>query len=237
MVAHRGAGRLAPENTLAAIRLGRSFGYRMIEVDVKLSGDGVAFLLHDATLDRTTSGTGRAELPWAELSRLDAGAWHSPAYVGEPIPTLLAVARWCAANEVACNIEIKPMPGRERETGAAVALDAADFWRGQAVQPMLSSFSMAALLAAREAVPALARAHLFDRGALPGDWADRLERLECAALDCDYRDATPEVVALAHRQGLAVMTYTANDPAEVEQLKALGVDCIITDAVDRIAPD
>ena len=77
-VAHRGAGKLAPENTLAAFRLGAAHGYRMFECDVKLSADGVPFLLHDATLERTTAGDGVAgELPWAELARLDAGGWHS----------------------------------------------------------------------------------------------------------------------------------------------------------------
>ena len=92
-VAHRGAGKLAPENTLAAFRLGARYGYRMFECDVKLSSDEVPFLLHDATLDRTTNGCGIAgQLSWAELSRLDAGSWHSRSYAGEPIASLDAVA-------------------------------------------------------------------------------------------------------------------------------------------------
>ena len=67
-VAHRGAGKLAPENTLAAIRHGASLGYRMFEFDVKLSGDGVLVLMHDALVDRTTNGTGRvASLGYSEL--------------------------------------------------------------------------------------------------------------------------------------------------------------------------
>ena len=75
-IAHRGAGKLAPENTLAAFRLGASHGYRAFECDVKLSADGVPFLLHDTTLERTTSGQGTAsQLTWGELSRLDAGGW------------------------------------------------------------------------------------------------------------------------------------------------------------------
>ncbi|HKP65683.1 MAG TPA: glycerophosphodiester phosphodiesterase family protein, partial [Casimicrobiaceae bacterium] len=81
--AHRGAGKLAPENTLAAFRLGYEHGYRMAEFDVKLSADGVAFLLHDDTLDRTTNRKGRADaLTWRELALVDAGTWHSPTYAG-----------------------------------------------------------------------------------------------------------------------------------------------------------
>ena len=95
-IAHRGAGKLAPENTLAAFRLGAGFGFRAFECDVKLSRDGEAFLLHDDTLDRTTSGHGSpAGVDWAELARLDAGGWHSAAFAGEPIPRLATIARFC----------------------------------------------------------------------------------------------------------------------------------------------
>ena len=95
LCAHRGAGKLAPENTLTAMRVGHAHGYSMVEFDVKLAADNVAFLLHDATLERTTSGRGRADaLLWRELSRLDAGGWHSAKYAGEMIPTFAAIARW-----------------------------------------------------------------------------------------------------------------------------------------------
>lgn len=167
-IAHRGAGKLAPENTLAAFRHGASFGYRMFEFDVKLSADGKPVLMHDATLDRTTSGSGRVDaLTLGELAALDAGSWHSPAYAGEPVPTLAAVARYTQANGCFVNIEIKPVPGNEYRTGAAVALDALALWQDAAVPPLLSSFSEVALEAARLAAPGLPRALLLDR--LPAD--------------------------------------------------------------------
>ena len=169
LVAHRGAGTLAPENTLTAMRVGHAHGYRMVEFDVKLAADNLSFLLHDDTLERTTSGRGRADaFPWRELSRLDAGGWHSAKYAGEPLPTLAAIARWARAHGVACNVEIKPTPGRERETGAAVALDVNSLWRDAEVMPLLSSFSEESLAAARDAVPLLPRALLLDE--LPADW-------------------------------------------------------------------
>ncbi|HEY8245361.1 MAG TPA: glycerophosphodiester phosphodiesterase [Casimicrobiaceae bacterium] len=231
--AHRGAGKLAPENTLASLRLGRSHGYRMAEIDVKLSADGVAFLLHDATLDRTTDGTGRADaLAWRELARLDAGSWHSPAYAGEPLPTLAAVARYCRANGVALNIEIKPTPGRERETGAAIAMDAAALWKGADVPPLLSSFSATALEAALEAAPALPRAWLTET--LPPDWQERCKALGCIALDAKHTLLRADTVATAHSAGLRVAAWTVNDPVQVAELASWGVDTIITDAVDTI---
>jgi len=126
-VAHRGAGKLAPENTLAAFRLGASHGYRMFECDVKLSSDGVLFLLHDSTLQRTTNakaqwGAGLSavagDYPWSALSQLDAGSWHSRSFAGEPIPTFAAIAQYCIANGYFLNIEIKP-PARHGDAAPA----------------------------------------------------------------------------------------------------------------------
>lgn len=233
--AHRGAGKLAPENTLAAMRVGLAHGYRMVEFDVKLSADGVPFLLHDDTLDRTTDARGRADaLDWKELAQLDAGSWHSSAYAGEPIPTLAAIAHWALANGVACNVEIKPMPGRERETGAAVALDTRALWRDAATPPLLSSFSEESLMAARGAAPELARALLLEE--IPPDWESRLARLECVAIDANFRALNEPLVAAAHRAGYKVLTYTPNELEVIESISAWGVDLVITDAIDRVAP-
>ena len=235
LAAHRGAGKEAPENTLAAFRYGHARGYRMIECDVKLSADGVAFLLHDATLERTTDARGRADArTWRELSRLDAGAWHSPAYAGEPLPTLASVAAWCRANGVMLNIEVKPTPGRERETGAAVALDARALWAGADVPPVLSSFSEDALDAARIAAPELPRAYLCET--LPVDWRPRLAQLGCVALDLKHTELSEILVQDVRAAGLRVATWTANDPARVAELHRYGVDTVITDAVGVIPP-
>ena len=171
-IAHRGAGKLAPENTLAAFRLGASFGFRAFECDVKLSADGIPFLLHDATLERTTSGAGAAAARrWAELSRLDAGRWHGRLYAGEPPPTLEAITAFCRASGYVLNIEIKPSPGRAAETGWIVAREAAQGWAGTSTPPLLSSFSIESLKAARESAPELARALLLDP--LPPDWFEQ----------------------------------------------------------------
>jgi len=234
--AHRGAGKLAPENTLASLRFGHARGYRMAEIDVKLSADGVAFLLHDDTLDRTTTGHGRADaLPWRELAQLDAGSWHSPAFAGETIPSLAAVARWARANDVAVNVEIKPSPGRERETGAAVALDAQTLWTGADVRPLLSSFSDVALDAAREAAPELPRAWLLEE--FSGDWRMGLVKLGCIAVNPEHTLLTQDLVRDLRGAGLRIATWTVNDASRVAELAAWGVDTIITDAVDAIAPD
>ncbi len=234
-IAHRGAGKLAPENTLAAFRLGARHGYRAFECDVKLSADGVPFLLHDDTLQRTTSGHGRAgDSTWSALSQLDAGGWHSRAYAGEPLPTLEAIARWVQANAYLLNIEIKPTPGLEARTGAVIADAVVASWDAAAVPPLLSSFQPQSLAAAAEAQPALPRALLLDK--LWDGWFDRARALGCVAVVTEHKLMDAALVAALRDAGLRALCYTVNDSADAERLQRLGIDGLITDAVDRFAP-
>jgi glycerophosphoryl diester phosphodiesterase len=233
-IAHRGAGRLAPENTLAAFRVGAAHGFRAFECDVKLSADGVPFLLHDATLERTTSGRGpAAALAWSELSRLDAGGWHGRTWAGEPIPSFAAIARFCLRNAFALDVEIKPSPGTERETGRAVAAMASALWAG-ATPPLLSSFRPDALEGAREAAAALPRALLLDT--VRSGWLDEARGLGCVAVVFHHALVDAALLAAAHGAGMRACVYTVNDPAEACRLDALGIDGIVTDAVDRFSP-
>jgi glycerophosphoryl diester phosphodiesterase len=234
-IAHRGAGRLAPENTLAAFRVGAAHGYRMFECDAKLSADGVPFLLHDATLERTTNGSGPAGArTWAELAQLDAGGWHSRVYAGEPPCTLQALIRYCRANRYALNVEIKPSPGQEEETGRVVAAAAERWWRGAAPPPLLSSFRPEALAGARAAAPGLPRALLLDT--LWEGCLEQAQRLGCVALVCHHALWDADLLARARALGLRALCYTVNDEWVAERLLCLGVDGIITDAVDRFSP-
>lgn len=234
-IAHRGAGTLAPENTLAAFRLGASYGYRCFECDVKLSGDGVPFLLHDATLERTTSGRGRAaDQRWHELSQLDAGGWHSRAFAGEAPPTLQALATWIRRNGFTLDLEIKPSPGRERETGAAVAQQVRELWSGEAVTPLLTSFRPDALFAAQEAAPELRRGLLLDE-LWPG-WEGVARALGCTAVVTDHLLMDEALLDRVRALGCRALCYTVNDAASAERLIEIAIDGIVTDAVDRFAP-
>ena len=234
-IAHRGAGKLAPENTLAAFRNGASHGYRAFECDVKLSADGVPFLLHDDTLDRTTSGHGAADaLPWSDLSRLDAGGWHGRGFAGEPPASLEAVARYVCRNGFALNIEIKPMPGQEVRTGTVVAEHARRLWAGAAVPPLLTSFKPQALEGALQGVPELPRGLLVET--LWSGWFDTARHLQCRAVASLSSLLDAALVDQLHQAGMKVLAYTVNDPAEARRLHRLGVDGIITDAVDRFSP-
>jgi len=233
-IAHRGAGQLAPENTLAAFRLGAAHGYRAFECDVKLSADGVPFLLHDATLERTAAATGLAsDRTWSELSQLDAGGWHSRQFAGEPPPSLQAIAGFVLRNHFQLNLEIKPTPGAETLTGRVVAQQAARLWSGAEVPPLLSSFRPEALAAAAEAAPTLPRALLLDT-LWPG-WQQVAASLGCVAIVTHHRLMDAGLLAQARQAGWRAMVYTVNEPVDAQRLLALGIDGLITDAVDRFS--
>lgn len=235
-IAHRGAGLLAPENTLAAFRLGASHGYRAFECDVKLSADGVPFLLHDATLERTTSGHGRAaDHPWATLSQLDAGGWHSPAFAGEPPASLAGLATWLRRNGHWLDLEIKPTPGDEERTGRVVAAEVARLWACDPHPPLLSSFRPDALAGARAAAPQLQRALLVDTD-WPG-WLDVAQQLGCVAAITNHGLMDAALATRLHGAGLRALVYTVNDSERAQVLWAAGIDGLITDAVDLFVPD
>ena len=246
-IAHRGAGKLAPENTLAAFRTGAAYGYRMFECDVKLSADGVPFLMHDASLKRTTNATTRratdgvnppsdigGDHPWSALSQLDAGQWHSRTFAGEPLPTLEAIAHFCLRNGYFLNIEIKPTPGTERHTGAVVAQHAARLWQGAAVAPLLTSFEVDALAGALAAQPELPRGLLLDE--LWSDWLAKAQELQCQAVICNHLLWDSNTVQQAKNAGLRTLSYTVNDTSQAQRLIDLGTDGVITDRVDLFSP-
>jgi glycerophosphoryl diester phosphodiesterase len=232
--AHRGGGSLAPENTLAAIRTGQSLGFRGHEFDVKLSKDGVAMLLHDDTLERTTTGRGRAaDLEWSELAKLDAGGWHSQAFRGERLASFAQAAELLRSKDTMANVEVKPTPGQDAETGAVVARDAARHWAGAAPPPLLSSFSFEALMAAKDAAPHLPRGWLA-KELTAEDWP-RLSALEAVSFHTDYRKLDRASIPKLHDKGYRVMVYTVNDARVAEELFAAGVDGIFTDNLREFA--
>lgn len=230
--AHRCGGALAPENTLIGLEFARRYGAG-VEFDVMLSADGTPVLMHDETLDRTTSGSGRvADTTDAVLRTLDAGTRFSAAFAGEPVPTFAQAARRCIASDLCVNVEIKPAAGRDEETARVVADAARRWWAAAAHAPLLSSFSERALQVAAEVSPTLPRGLLVE--AIPADWRTRCERLGAVALHAWAGSLTRTEVGCLRAAGLWIVAYTENDPARAEALFAWGVDCVITDRPDLI---
>ncbi|MCM2308183.1 MAG: glycerophosphodiester phosphodiesterase [Sulfuritalea sp.] len=227
IIAHRCGGALAPENTLAGLRLAARLGCRGVEFDAMLCADGVPVLIHDETLERTTSGRGAvAAMSSAQLAQLDAGRRHHPAFAGEPAPTLDAALRLCAELGLWANVEIKPSAGQDLATGDAVARHAA----AASGKLLLSSFSAEALGAAAAEAPQLRRALLVE--AIPADWRERMLASGALALHASARALNAEAAHAVRAAGFPLACYTVNRRDDAERLFALGVVAVFTDRPD-----
>lgn len=227
IIAHRCGGALAPENTLAGLRIAARIGCRGVEFDAMLGADGVPVLIHDETLERTTSGRGSvAAIDSTRLLLLDAGGRHHRAFSGEPVPSLDQALRLCVALGLWTNVEIKPATGRETETGRAVARVAAAIGG----KLLLSSFSAEALQVAAAEAPLLPRAMLVE--SVPADWSARMVESGSVALHCAANQLSQDVARAVRNAGYALACYTVNRRDEAARLFALGVSAVFSDRPD-----
>jgi glycerophosphoryl diester phosphodiesterase len=233
---HRGAGDLAPENTIAALETAAGLGVDYVELDVALTADKVLVLLHDADIARTTDGQGPiAATRLAELEHVDAGAGFWGRFGRLGVPTLDEVLGWLAAHPaVGATLEAKA-PG----TGAPLA-------RAIAASPVRSnlaicSFQVAEPTAARDTAPTISRMLIVDRDladadATPSELVGQGLAAEAHAINVAPRWATLALVAAAHAVGLAVSAGTVNDADGIGRLVALGVDYVDSDRPDLTVP-
>jgi len=219
VIGHRGAMAYAPENTLASFREAKRRGARWVEIDVKLTADGVPILMHDASLkrtmgiDRLVTETPRAELP-------------------VDVPTFEQAIACFRELGLGCNVEIKPCEGREAETARVAVETLRRAWPAVLPAPLLSSFKDESLKAAMDAAPEFARALLL--GELVEGWPMRAQAVGAAGLNVGRRKLTAAGAVAVKRAGYALSVWTVNDPDEARALVGMGADCIITDAPDVI---
>ncbi|MEU7293740.1 glycerophosphodiester phosphodiesterase family protein [Streptomyces exfoliatus] len=225
VIAHRGASSAAPENTLVSDEVARRGGAVWIENDVQPSKDGVPYILHDTTVDRTTDGTGRVRaLTSAQLDALDAGSWFAPAYAGARVPTLAAQLADLRERGGKLLLEIKG-----RHTHAEVARIVQDIRdQGMTGRVFVQSFDIPSLRYAHELAPELPIGLL--RSTLDADPVALAEELDLDAYNVSDAalSTRPRVVRELHAAGVAVNVWTVDSPARWKALDALGVDGIIT---------
>jgi glycerophosphoryl diester phosphodiesterase len=219
VIGHRGAMAYAPENTLASFREARRRGATWVEIDIKLTSDGVPIVMHDASLKRTT-GVDRlvALTPSAELPK--------------NVPTFEEAITCFQELGLGCNVEIKPCEGREAETARVTGATLRRCWPSILPPPLLSSFKPDSLVAALEAAPEFARAILLRE--LDDDWRVRTDAVGAVGVNTDGKKLTPGRAREVKQGGFALTAYTINDAAQARALVAMGVDCVITDMPDVI---
>lgn len=226
IVAHRGASADAPENTLAALRLGFAQGADYAECDVHLTRDGAVVLLHDDTLART-AGDARAvaDLTLAELRALDVGAWRGERWRGEKIATL---AEALAVVPDGCRLLVEVKSGPEALPAVVEALAASGCGAEKCI---FMGFDPEIARAALRELPEVERHWLVEIGAGADTIAVVRDALAagCAALNVDRAaGGDPALVAAAHAAGLGVFVWTVDDEDEALRLAALGADGLTT---------
>lgn len=233
VLAHRGGGVLAPENTMAALRKGFAMGFRGVEFDVMATHDDELVLMHDDVLGRTVAGNGSiGQLNLSDLLAMDAGKWFSAEYAGELVPSFAQATEYCVSSGIFMNAEIKPVPGQEVRTAELVAQFCNLLPQGSV---LVSSFSLDALRVTKQLAPAVPRAWLVE--SVPDDWSQTLAMLDSTTLHAQAKTLNASVIAALKAEDINLLAYTVNDPAQARALFTMGVDAMCTDRLDLIGPD
>jgi glycerophosphoryl diester phosphodiesterase len=228
IVGHRGARGLAPENTIASFETARQIGVDWVELDVHVSKDDQLVVMHDATVDRTTDGHGYLrDMTLSEIRGLDAGSWFDSRFAGQKVPTLPEVLEW-GKGEPGLVIELK---GGFQQALVPKVVDL--IWNHDRVsQVILISFNHRAIQHVKALRPEIRTgilyvARLVNSVAVARD-------VGADALHPNYNYVDPDLVHEAHTAGLAVSTWTVNEPEIMGKLVEMGVDSIATDYPDRL---
>lgn len=227
IIAHRGAMREAPENTLPAFARALEMGADGIELDVHLSRDGRLVVIHDFDLDRTTNGHGPvSSLTSADLARLDAGSHFDPGFASVGVPTLDDVVD-LIGDRCQVTVEVKSLA----EDGGPAPGVLARLVRDRRLfdQVIVSSSNLMTLVRLRQLDPGIARGVVYAAPCTPEQQAELLSSIRPQALHPQSACVTDETVAWARTEGLAVTVWTVNDISEARRLQGIGVDAIITD--------
>jgi glycerophosphoryl diester phosphodiesterase len=229
VIAHRGASGHAPENTLAAFRKAVAQGATFIETDLQLTRDAHFVAIHDATVNRTSNGTGAVhDLTLAQIRQLDAGAWFGSEFVGERIPTLEEILQFSKKNDVVFYLELKP----QGSWGGEHALIGALRDTGEIARAAVISFDASVVLKLRKIEPTLMTGLLYD-----GQLENPIEKaVEVGARQLVARGdlVTPALLEQARKKDLQIVCWTVNHPAHMRMLIAAGVAGIMSDYPDQL---
>ena len=224
--AHRGDVKHAPENTVPAMREAVRRGAHQIEFDLQLSKDGRLIVLHDATVDRTTNGTGRAAgLTFTELRALDAGGWFGPAFAGTRIPTFREVLA-VIPHPILCNVHLKNAPGVAEAAAKAIVE------MGRLDHCFLAA-TLEQAVAARTVAPDIRICNMSRQGGDRDRYVDGTIEAECAFIQLAGGVAgLEEAVARLHAHNVTVNYFGAQEESPIRRLVDVRVDYILTDDLD-----
>lgn len=226
--AHRGASAIAPENTIAAFRAAAQAGAKWVELDVALSADGTLVVIHDDSVDRTSSGSGSlGALTHAEIAELDAGSWFDPRFANEPIPTLAQTITALGELGLSANVEIKQHAHHKSLDQLVRAVQTEIAKRDPATRIMISSFDAACLKAMHALEPELEMAMLWVE--IPPDWEQQLAAIPATTIHMHYKAVSIGLLEHMRERGIKVRVWTCNDPMQLVSFWDAGLTGVITD--------
>lgn len=233
VIAHRGARKIAPENTLVAMRKAKDLGAAWVEFDVMLIASGEAIVIHDTTVNRTSNGKGEVgKMNDDEIARLDAGSWFSSEFSGEKIPFLKEMINCLSTLKLGANIEIKPYPNKDKETALTSLNVIKKYWPEELPPPLLSSFSLDSLRALRNADQKISLGLLLDKW--NNKWEQLADELQCVTVHLNYKIATKDRIQAIKKTGRFVLCYTVNSKATAKRLYSWGVDSLFSDDLEAL---
>lgn len=233
IIGHRGAAGYAPENTIEGIHTAADMGIEWVELDVKLTKDDVPIVFHDDTLERTTNTHGPvAEKTYDEIKELDCGSWYGESFIGAKIPTLEEAIETMVDRNLGFCMEIKPCPGREKDTAEAALDILSSIWDDHD-RLLISSFSHVSLETALDMAEDWHRSLI-----LPKEWPENLselvEYLKVAAINFNGNDATRKQVETIIELNKLALAYTIDDPHTANHLQNWGVDGFFSNMPDLL---
>jgi glycerophosphoryl diester phosphodiesterase len=236
ILGHRGASAVAPENTLVAFRRALELGADGFEFDVTLTRDRVPIIIHDDTLDRTTTGKGNVkDFTLEELERLDAGGWKGAEYRGEKMPTLAEVIDLVAPLRPRPILNIELKASSLMSDGVEMATLDVLFEKKYFDNIIISSFNPMTLMRMRLIAPRIPRGLLYASDQpvhLRRAWLRPL--IKPAAMHPYYRMIDERMMSWAKRKNLQVNTWTVDEPEVADKLRGWGVNAIITNDVEKL---
>ena len=229
IIGHRGAKGIAPENTLISFKKASELGAKWIELDVKETADAQLIAIHDELLDRTTNGRGKvAQKNWNEIQTLDSGSWFSKEFAGEKVASLEECFKLFEKINLGANIEIKPCPSKEISTAQFVAKIIKNKWPKNLPSPLVSSFSITSLLAAKKENPELIIGVLFESN-LPKNWKEIAKETKAYSININNDTLNKEMINEIISEGYKVLVYTVNNKERANELFQWGVTSVFTD--------
>ncbi len=228
LISHRGASAYRPENTLEAVQIAADMGATWIETDVQFTRDNQLVMIHDATLDRTTNGTGYvAHANLDQIKGLDAGSWMDSRYAGLTVPTLEEFINCIVENGVNLQLELKELTGREKELAVLVCDEIEKRWPFGASKLFFSGFSERCLRYVGERLPEVPRALAMT--CVPADPDQLAEEIGMNIMQVQDKFIDEKALQTIAASNVEFGVATVNDPERAKLFLAAGVQQVLTD--------